>query len=328
MKAVVVFHGDCDGVIAAGLYIRHFLMDYYPVNVKLKFTQPWRIIHDLESTLKQLKTDEYSELVILDLAISDELAKFIKDLASKSHVRITVIDHHISSADMVQQFDNYYNIRIYWDAVQSTPQVLTKIIKNLNNYEEFLVEVANVCEGGEAKDQIIQQVADKIKLVLALDPTDSIMFYQTVKGVVEGTEFWYSEDFEKKFWRAKWLLNMLIKTIERKASEVCGWSVAAFTMAESLIYAGLFGIAASEYVKKHHKPLALVRSEGKKVVITIRSAEGQALELCRAVANSVPNTFYGGHREAASITIYGEHDLNAIVETIFQAIRTFRGCTV
>ena len=40
MEATVVFHGDCDGVIAAYLYIKRFLRDLYPNHVNLVVTHP------------------------------------------------------------------------------------------------------------------------------------------------------------------------------------------------------------------------------------------------------------------------------------------------
>ncbi len=321
MKAVVVFHGDCDGVIAAGLYIRRFLRDYYPEHIVLRFTQPWRVVYDTESALRSVDKQGVSELVILDLAMSNDLIGLLKKLVNENSISITVVDHHASSMKMIDILKQFDRVRVYWDSVQSTPQVLAKILRNLNKYESFLVDVANVCEGGEARDQEVQQVADKIKLVLALDPTDSAMFYNTVKSVVEGIEFWQSEEFEKRFYRAKWLLNMLIKAIERRAKDICGWKIASFSTAESLVYAGLFGIAASEFMKKHRSPLALVRSEGKKVVVTIRSSEGRALDLCQAISKRVGETFYGGHKEAASLTIYGDHDLGWVEKVIEDSIR-------
>ena len=320
MKAVVVFHGDCDGVIAAGLYIRRFLRDYYPENIILRFTQPWRVVHDIESTVRYGR--DIDELVIVDLAISTEMVKLLRKLIDEIRINIVLIDHHASSMKMLEQINELSRVRVYWDSVQSTPQVLTKAIKNLNSYEEFLVRIANVCEGGEDEDQELQSIADKIKLVLALDPTDSKMFYDTVKSIVEGIEFWNDKEFEKRFHRAKWLLTMLIKTIERRARNICGWDIVSFTAAESLIYAGLFGIAASEYMKRHRKPLVIIRSEsGKKIVITVRSSEGLALELCRAISERISDAFYGGHREAASLTIYGNTDLNTIKNAVEETIK-------
>ena len=320
MKAVVVFHGDCDGVIAAGLYIRHFLRDYYPENIILRFTQPWRAVHDIESVVKHERSID--ELVIVDLALNAEMVRLLRRLIDEIRTNIILIDHHASSVKMLGQINGLNKVRVYWDSVQSTPQVLTKVIRNLNSYEEFLVRIANVCEGGEDEEHELQIIADKIKLVLALDPTDSKMFYDTVKSIVEGIEFWNDKEFEKRFYRAKWLLTMLIKTIEKRAKSICGWDIVSFTSAESLIYAGLFGIAASEYMKRHRKPLVIIRSEsGKKIVITVRSSEGLALELCRAISERINDAFYGGHREAASLTIYGEMDLDTVRNAVEDAIK-------
>ena len=78
-------------------------------------------------------------------------------------------------------------------------------------------------------------------------------------------------------------------------------------------------------MKRHRKPLVVIRSEGnKKIVITVRSSEGLALELCRAISERINDAFYGGHREAASLTIYGNTDLatvrSAVEDTIKEAV--------
>ena len=109
--------------------------------------------------------------------------------------------------------------------------------------------------------------------------------------------------------------------IPEMVKNINGWDVVVFSAAESLIYAGLFGIAASEYVKKTRKPIVLIRDEGRKIVVTIRSSEGRALELCKELSKHIPDISYGGHREAASITIYGMN-LNDVVDKISVVLST------
>jgi len=31
MRHVILVHGDCDGIIAGALYVKHFLRDRYPI---------------------------------------------------------------------------------------------------------------------------------------------------------------------------------------------------------------------------------------------------------------------------------------------------------
>ncbi len=324
MKALVVFHGDCDGVISAGLFIRRFLMDYYPKNLVLRFTQPWRIVRDLESALRSVGIDKVEEVVILDLALNEELYNFIKNFLSDK--RVTIVDHHASSSGIVNLFSNLPNVRIVWEHTISTPAVLTKMIKNLNPYEETLINIANTCEGGEACSDLVRQAADRIKVALALDPTDSSIYYHTALKIVEGVEIWREPEIEQRYRRGKWLLNMLVKNLERRSVNICGWYVSAFTAPESLVYAGMFGIASSEFSKKHHKPVVLVRGEEGKIVVTIRSPDGKALELCKAIAKEMGASFYGGHREAASLTLYTNEGLDTVIEKLKEVVRKFAGC--
>ncbi|NPA97713.1 MAG: hypothetical protein GXO32_08965 [Crenarchaeota archaeon] len=324
MKALVVFHGDCDGVISAGLFIRRFLMDYYPKNLVLRFTQPWRIVRDLESALKSAGIDKVEEIVILDLALNDELLEFIS--ANLRNKRITIVDHHASSSSIVRKFAELPNVKVVWEHTISTPAVLVRIIKNLNPYEETLINVANTCEGGEACNDTVRQAADRIKVALALDPTDSSTFYQTALKIVEGIEIWTDKEIESRYRRGKWLLNMLVRNLERRSVNICGWYVSSFTAPESLVYAGMFGIASSEFSKKHHKPVVLVRGEEGKIVITIRSPDGKALDLCRAIAEAMGASFYGGHREAASLTLYTSESLDKVVAKLKEVVKRFARC--
>jgi len=325
MKALVLFHGDCDGVISAGLYIRRFLMDYYPKNLVMRFSQPWRITRDLDSAIKGVGLENLEEIAILDLALNDELANYIEKVLNDK--KVVIVDHHASSFNIVDRLSRNNNVKIFWRHSLSTPAVLANIIKDLNPYETLLVEVANVCEGGEGCNELVRQIADRLKIALALDPTDSTTYYRTVARIVEGAEVWNDDDIEQRFRRGKWLLNILVKNLERRSIEVCGWRVVAFTAAQSLIYAGMFGIASSEYAKKYRKPIVVVRGEEGKIVITVRSPEGKALELCRVIAEKLGASFYGGHREAASLTLYSVDNLDNVVEKLKKVIENaFAGC--
>jgi hypothetical protein len=55
MNSGVVCHGDCDGVISAYLYIKHYLADSWPAHVSLVFTQPWRAHIDVRKLSKNLR---------------------------------------------------------------------------------------------------------------------------------------------------------------------------------------------------------------------------------------------------------------------------------
>ncbi|RLG85661.1 MAG: hypothetical protein DRO18_05475, partial [Thermoprotei archaeon] len=78
MKNGVVCHGDCDGVISAFIYIKHYMLDSYPNYVDIIFTQPWRAHIDSKRLSKDV-----GEVVFLDLAISNELLNFIKNLSGR-----------------------------------------------------------------------------------------------------------------------------------------------------------------------------------------------------------------------------------------------------
>ncbi len=308
-KALMIFHGDCDGVISAGLYIRHFLLDYYPSNLVMRYSHPWRLHIDLKKFLGSLKKDEVDTIVLLDLAINSNIVKILSDYLRNSRARVIIVDHHLSSQHILETIKNSENenIKVYWSNLQSTPQVLSSyLIKNLNSYEQFLVSIANICEGGSSDNVANKNIADKVKLVLAVEPTNEKLILETVISIVKSEEFWNSKTFNEKFDRAKWLLNLLIKRVEERAKEVCRWKYVVFTSAESLIFAGLFGIASSEYIKKYKVPLVLLREEEDKIVLTIRSAEGKALEFCKTIYTEFKNIMdisYGGHKEAASVTI-------------------------
>ncbi|MCS7112099.1 MAG: DHHA1 domain-containing protein [Ignisphaera sp.] len=324
-KAVIMFHGDCDGVISAGLYIRHFLMDFFPSHTVLRYSHPWRLEQDLSTIVKRVGKESIDTIVILDLAIRGTIIDMLLKNFNSTLTNVVIVDHHLSSLHAIEMFKSYnLKVKTYWNSAQSTPQVIANtLVKNLNSYEKFLVQVANVCEGGDADDVNVRDAADKIKLVLAIEPLNEKLITSSVGAVVGGEEFWNSSEFEKKFWKGKWLLQLLLKKIEERIEKVCKWHLASFTITESLIFAGLFGIASSEYIKKSKYPIVLLREEEDKAVITVRSAEGKALDFCKNLAQQLPQKMegvYGGHREAASLTIKNYESLDKLRSTVREFI--------
>ncbi len=325
MYATLLFHGDCDGVIAAGLYIRRFLRDLYPHNIILKFTQPWRASHDLYSLRSNIQSID--KLVLLDIALNEDLCKALRELMEvKPSLNIVFIDHHLSSKQFLEELYRM-NVEVYWDQLKSTPQVLSKYSSPPNPYEQLLIRVANVCEGEQCNSEDLLMIADRIKLSLALDPLDISIFTDIVHSIVENKDFWNSPRIVQRYNKAKWLLSLLMKSMERKAVDFCGWKIFTYSLTESMLYAGLFGIAASEYSRKYSVPVLIVRDEGRKVVITVRAQHGKALEVCKTIAEYAKSkgisSSFGGHAEAASITLQGDKDLQEIVYIIEGALRNF-----
>jgi single-stranded DNA-specific DHH superfamily exonuclease len=324
-KAIVFYHGDCDGVISAGLYIRHFLRDYFPDRIDLKYSHPWRLHEDLEKAIKSLK-DDVDLLVLLDLAISSNVAEVIKRIASDGRTNIVIVDHHPSSMRLLDALKALEKVKVYWLQSQSTPAVLASfLIKSMNDYERLLIKVADVCEGGRGEDdEQAKAIADKVKLALAVEPDNESLIRSSVESIVKGVEFWNTKEFNEKYSKAKWLLQVLLKRIEERATKVCNWSIVWFTASESIIYAGLFGIASTEYVKKFRTPIVLVREEEKKMVVTVRSPDRKALDFCKQFAEDYGNVMsimYGGHREAASLTIKKDRPLHDVIQFVKEFIQ-------
>ncbi|MEM1644759.1 MAG: hypothetical protein QXL96_02625 [Ignisphaera sp.] len=320
-KCAVLFHGDCDGAIAAGLYIRRFLRDMYPEQIILRHSHPWRLNIDLRKVLSEPSIEM---VVLVDLALSEENIRLLLSYAKKG-TSIIIVDHHQSSEKALNQLKELDNIKILWAVVQSTPQVLAQsILRNLNNYENLLVNVANICEGGNVEDENVRIVADKVKLVLAVGPTNIELIHKTVDYIVKGEEFWNTPIFNDMFWKAKWLLNLLLKKIFAKAKTICEWDIVSFTSPESLIFAGLFGIVSSEHMKKVKRSIVLIREEEDKIVVTIRSMKKKALDLCQMIMKNIDSkakSTFGGHKEAASLTIkkvYSLEEVENIVENVIK----------
>ncbi len=324
-RSIILYHGDCDGVISAGLYIRHFLLDYFPDKISLKYSHPWRLYEDLDKVVKSLK-EGVEVIVLLDLAISLNTVEMLKKLSAVKNLSIVIVDHHSSSAPIISMLKELEpKIKIFWNQVQSTPEVLaSNLIRNLNEYEQALVKVANVCEGGYANDEHVRDIADKIKLVLAVEPSNEALIRGSVEAIVKGIDFWNSKEFNEKYSKAKWLLQTLLKRIEERIEKVCNWGIAVFNAAESVIYAGLFGIASTEYIKKYKIPILLIREEEKKFVVTVRSMDGKALEFCKAFTSEYReelNVIYGGHKEAASLTIKTSRTLPELAQIVKEFIQ-------
>uniref|UniRef100_A0A7J2U108 DHH family phosphoesterase n=1 Tax=Ignisphaera aggregans TaxID=334771 RepID=A0A7J2U108_9CREN len=325
IKSVVLYHSDCDGVIAAGLYIRHFLLDYFPDKIMLKYSHPWRLHEDLDRVSKSLK-EGVEVVVLLDLAISLNTVELLKKLSKIKDLTIVVVDHHSSSAPIINALKELGSkVKVFWNQVQSTPEVLaSSLIRNLNEYEQVLVKVANICEGGHANDELIRDVSDRIKLVLAVEPSNESLIRGSVEAIVKGVEFWNSKVFNEKYSKAKWLLQTLLKRIEERIEKMCDWGIAVFNAAESVIYAGLFGIASTEFIKKYKMSIVLIREEEKKFVVTVRSVNGKALEFCKALSNEYReelSAIYGGHKEAASLTIRTNRSLTELTQIVKELIQ-------
>ncbi|MDK6028400.1 hypothetical protein QPL79_03360 [Ignisphaera sp. 4213-co] len=325
VRAVVIYHGDCDGVISAGLYIRHFLLDYVPNNIMLKFSHPWRLNEDLEKSIKNLNTIEI--LILLDLAIGVNIANKLREIVKRNpSINIVIVDHHLSSTSVLKELQELSpRIKVLWNKVQSTPEVLAiNVIRNLNEFEQVLIKVANVCEGGSTNEQHVREIADKIKLVLAVEPTNEQLIRGAVEAIVKGIEFWNSREFNEKYSKAKWLLHTLLKRIEERVENVCNWNIAIFRAAESIIYAGLFGIASSEFIKKIRQNMLIIREEREKIVLTVRTTNDQALEFCKLFSSKYANIAhitYGGHKEAASMTIKIDKSLDDFATIVKNFIR-------
>lgn len=314
-KAAVLFHGDCDGVISAGLYIRHFLVDFMPSKILLRYTHPWRLVQDLKSVAKEKGA---RILVLVDLALTGSVVDILKSML-KSGVSVVVVDHHASSSRYINPLREA-GAEVVWAHVQSTPRVIAeKLVRNLNSYEAMLVKMADACEGGNVDDVHVKEVADKVKLVLATGSADERVIRLAVEAIVKGEEFWNKTEFSEQFVRGRWLLQVLIRRMEERAKVLCGWALVPFSAAESIMYAGLFGVASSEYAKKHGVSLVLVREERGKIVVTVRSSTGRALELCEKVVERYGEGFmgsYGGHKEAASMTLHGSMGLEAVLSVL------------
>jgi len=310
----VVCHGDCDGVISAYLYVKHYLRDSWPNHIMLVFTQPWRAHLDARKIEKELR-----EGVFLDLAINEELAEFIRKLSAKAE-RLIIIDHHKSSGELIKELSSIPNVKTVWRKAPSCPRLMINDLKlAVNPYEKFLVDVADICEGGEARNSEAAKVADLIKLSIARDPGDINYMTYLVKVMLEGRELHTDPEVTERAKIAKFLLHRLLKLMGERSLEVGSMKVITLSLPESRIYAGLLGIAATEFARITHKDVALIRREEGKVVVTIRTLDDKAYRICEELARRTEGKF-GGHAEAASATLQ-DMELDKAVELVSEVIR-------
>ncbi len=297
MKSAIICHGDCDGIISAFLYIKHYLMDSYPKNVQLIFTQPWRAQIDARRLVKDL-----NEVVVLDLALSKEFTNFLRNLLGRIS-KLVIIDHHVSSREYVTELDAAGKTKVILAKAPSTPRLMIESLKPIvNPYEEFLIDVADVCEGNESRGEEVTKVADLIKLSIARDPGDVDYLTHVVNVMLRGQNVSNDTEVVRRAKIAKFLLHRLLKVMADRSLEVAGAKIASLDLPESRIFAGLLGVAATEFAKMSKSDVVLVRREEGKVVVTVRSLNDRAFRICRELAHRVGGR-YGGHAEAASATL-------------------------
>ncbi len=316
-SAAVVCHGDCDGVISAFLYIKHFLRDSYPNNTELIFTQPWRAHLDLKKVPREI-----SELVMLDIALSKDIIAEVLPLARRA--KVVFIDHHISSEEFLNELMRV-GAKVIWNKATSTPRLMNDNLKLITNpYEAMLIRVADICEGVEAQDDV-SRVADLIKLSIARDPGDTEFLNLLIKSMLKGGNLSNMEEVVKRAAIARWLLNKLLKLMRDRAILVGEYLITTLTSSESRIYAGLLGIASTEFTKEMKKDVILIREEEGKVVVTIRSSKRNALTLCKLIADRLGGK-YGGHVEAASATL-SNATLEKVQLGVLEVVKSVRRST-
>lgn len=310
----VVCHGDCDGVISAFLYIKHYLLDSWPKKIKIVFTQPWRAHVDARKIGEDL-----NEAAFLDLAVNRELAEFLKNLTGKVN-RLVVIDHHISSSEFLRDLSTIQNVKAIWRKSSSCPRLMMESLKpSMNPYEKFLVEVADVCEGGDTKNEEVARVADLIKLSIARDPGDLNYMAYLVDVMLKGKELSSDPEISGRAKIAKFLLKRLLKIMSERALEVVSTKIVALNLSESRIYAGLLGVATTEFARMNRRDVVLIRREEGKVVVTVRTLNDRAYRICKELAARTGGRF-GGHAEAASATL-PDMDLEEAVKEVAKVIK-------
>ncbi len=321
-RSGVVCHGDCDGIISAFIYIKHYLIDSWPRNVLMVFTQPWRAQIDSRKVGENL-----SEAVFLDLAISEEFVKYLKQLAGKVG-RLVIIDHHMSSVEHIKSLSELSNVKVVWRKSSSCPRLMMEALRpHMNPYEEFLVDVADVCEGGEARSEEAARVADLIKLSIARNPGDLNYMKHLVNAMLNGKDLLSDSELLSRARIAKFLLKRLLKIMSERSLEVAGAKIVALDLSESRIYAGLLGIAATEFARMSRKDVVLIRREEGKVVVTVRTLNDRAYRICRELALKLKGRF-GGHAEAASATLPDmelEKAMRSVSEVVKHVPREVRG---
>ncbi|MEO3994021.1 MAG: DHHA1 domain-containing protein [Desulfurococcaceae archaeon TW002] len=300
-SSIVITHGDCDGIISAYLYIKHFMKDMWPSNVSVIFTQPWRANIDFMRGYRE----GVDEVVLLDLALSSELVKEIIRVGSNLR-KITIVDHHISSLEFVNQITSNLlkNAKVVCEKTQSCPRLMITSLKiSPNPYEKLLVDVADVCEGGEASSTEVTKLADIIKLSIARDPGDYDFMNYLLTLLMKNRDVESDSIVSKRYKTAKFILSRLLKIMSENAISYRNVvKISTLTVPESRIFAGLLGVGTTELARMYKSDIVLVRSEENKVVVTVRTLDDKALKLCRDIAKLGKGRF-GGHAEAASATL-------------------------
>ncbi|MEM2307456.1 MAG: DHH family phosphoesterase [Sulfolobales archaeon] len=314
LSVSVVFHGDCDGIIAAYLYIKRYFRDLYPSGLNLAVTHPWRAHTDI----KRVATGG-SELVIIDIALSDKLIEVLGAVSSK-YKKVVFIDHHATSESMIPKIET--KIKVVYSKVSSTPRLLTQLMGSpLNPYEDMLVEVADICEGKTPHPDIdgsVLDLVDSIRMSIALNPGDLNFMRHLIDLMMKSKNLSQDSLVKMRARRAKFLLGNLLKIISEDSLDAGKAKVAFLSLPLSRAFAGLIGVAATELSKAYRKSVVLVREEQEKIVITVRSAHRDALVLSQAIASSLKGV-YGGHAEASSITI-GKESLARVASSIVSKV--------
>jgi nanoRNase/pAp phosphatase (c-di-AMP/oligoRNAs hydrolase) len=78
-------------------------------------------------------------------------------------------------------------------------------------------------------------------------------------------------------------------------------------------------------MKKRKKSIILIREEEDKIVVTVRSTKKKALEICQAIMRSIDmraRSTFGGHKEAASLTIKKVYSLNEVEKIVENVIKS------
>lgn len=294
-------HGDCDGIISAYLYIKHFMKDMWPSNISVIFTQPWRANLDFVRGYHE----GVDEIVLLDLALSSELVKEIIRVGSNLR-KVTIVDHHISSLEFVNQITSNLlkNSKVVCEKAQSCPRLMITSLKiSPNPYEKLLVDVADVCEGGEASSTEVTKLADIIKLSIARDPGDYDFMNYLLALLMRNRDVESDTIVSRRYKTAKFILSRLLKIMSENAISYRNVvKISTLSLPESRIFAGLLGVGTTELARMYKSDIVLVRSEENKVVVTVRTLDDKALKLCRDIAKLGKGRF-GGHAEAASATL-------------------------
>jgi len=299
VKHAILVHGDCDGIIAGALYVKHFLRDQYPSDLLLGFTQPWRASKEIR---RLCGSDNCASLTLIDIAVDREVFSMIVDVTMRG-IPVQVIDHHATTEPWVGKMRDL-GLKVVWDRSPSTPRLMASKMKLLlNSYEQKLLRIADSCEGSEDGDDEIKAIADSIKLAISRDPSDLAFMRELFDAMILNKDLSSIASLGKKAYVGRLLLDKLIEKAISKGEDHGDILISYIQPSESRLFAGLFGIASTELSKKLKKDVVMIRDEEGKVVVTVRSLRGRALQYCKALVEALGGGKYGGHREAASATL-------------------------